>query len=61
MKDSELILKDLIAISVRLQECEYIAKRAKMPHLATDCRDAGEKVAAEVRRLMIPDAGSVLS
>ncbi len=61
MKSVDDLMRDLIAMSIRLQECEHIAKRAQKPDLATACRDAGEKVAHEVRRLMRPNAEAVLS
>lgn len=54
MTSADLLMRDLIAISVRLQECEYIAKRAGRPDLATEFHDASERLAADIRRLMIP-------
>ena len=61
MTDADTLMHDLIAMSVRLQECEYIAKRAGKVDLAKDFRDLGDKVAADVRRLMKPNALAVLS
>jgi hypothetical protein len=45
VKDAELLLRELCAASSRLQECEYIARRAGRSDLVRECRKAGESVA----------------
>ncbi len=55
MKDTELMLRELCAASTRLQECEYIARKAGRPDLVDECRLAGEVVSRLVGRLMKPN------
>jgi hypothetical protein len=61
VKDAELLLRELCAASSRLQECEYIARRAGRADLVRECRKAGESVAHMIGDLVKPPATEVVS
>lgn len=55
MKDTELLLRELLAASSRLQECEHIARKSSRADVATEARVAGTIVAGMVSKLMAPN------
>lgn len=52
MKDTEVILRELCAASSRLQEVEYLAKKAGQSALADEARRAGTIVADAIGKLI---------
>ncbi len=55
MKDAEAFVRELIAASIRLQECEYIANRNKRPDLAEEASKAGFIIASMMRKMLAPN------